>query len=91
MRQILHGILCRKCEYRPIGKNSEINEISQPPFAFFKTTSIFYIGITERYLKKKKECLFLNLLKEPAKRFSDADEDEKLQLASDPKERQKTS
>ena len=75
----------------PIEKFVKLNEISQPPFAvFFKIEKHFLLSATpERYLRKEGECIISQPIKGTAKRFSDLNEDEqsKMQLALDPKER----
>jgi para-aminobenzoate synthetase component 1 len=75
----------------PLEKFQKLNEISQPPFAvFFKNNKHFLLSASpERYLKKEGDLLISQPIKGTAKRFSDAEEDEKAkaQLASDPKER----
>lgn len=75
----------------PIEKFIKLNEISQPPFAvFFKNNKHFLLSATpERYLRKEGERIISQPIKGTAKRFLDANEDEqsKMQLALDPKER----
>ena len=75
----------------PIEKFIKLNEISQPPFAvFFKNNNHFLLSATpERYLRKEGERIISQPIKGTAKRFLDANEDEKskMQLALDPKER----
>ena len=75
----------------PIEKFIKLNEISQPPFAvFFKNNKHFLLSATpERYLRKEGERIISQPIKGTAKRFLDPLEDEqsKMQLALDPKER----
>lgn len=75
----------------PIEKFIKLNEISQPPFAvFFKNNKHFLLSATpERYLKKEGELIISQPIKGTAKRFLDAsvDEQSKMQLTFDPKER----
>jgi para-aminobenzoate synthetase component 1 len=75
----------------PIEKFIKLNEISQPPFAvFFKNNKHFLLSATpERYLRKEGERIISQPIKGTAKRFLNANEDEqsKMQLALDPKER----
>ncbi|TDE41666.1 anthranilate synthase component I family protein [Flavobacterium rhamnosiphilum] len=75
----------------PIEKFIKLNEISQPPFAvFFKNNNHFLLSATpERYLKKEGELIISQPIKGTAKRFSDPIEDEnsRVDLALDPKER----
>ncbi|WP_426094308.1 anthranilate synthase component I family protein [Flavobacterium sp. DSR2-3-3] len=75
----------------PIEKYIKLNEISQAPFAvFFKNNKHFLLSATpERYLKKEGEFIISQPIKGTAKRFLDASEDEqsKMRLALDPKER----
>lgn len=75
----------------PIEKFIKLNEISQPPFAvFFKNNKHFLLSATpERYLRKEGERIISQPIKGTAKRFLDANEDEqsKMQLDLDPKER----
>lgn len=75
----------------PIEKFLKLNEISQPPFAvLFKNNKHFLLSATpERYLRKKGERIISQPIKGTAKRFLDPIEDEqsKMQLALDPKER----
>ena len=75
----------------PVEKFIKLNEISQPPFAvFFKNNKHFLLSYTpERYLRKEGERIISQPIKGTAKRFLDANEDEqsKMQLALDPKER----
>jgi para-aminobenzoate synthetase component 1 len=54
----------------PLEKFQKLNEISQPPFAVLKTTSIFYSASPERYLKRKGN-FFSQPIKGTMKRFSD--------------------
>jgi para-aminobenzoate synthetase component 1 len=59
MRQILHGILCRKCEYRPIGKISETKRNFATSICGFKNNKHFLLSASlERYLKKKGNVYF---------------------------------
>lgn len=75
----------------PLEKYEKLNEISKAPFAvFFKNNKYFLLSASpERYLKKQGDTLLSQPIKGTAKRFSDIIEDEnsKVQLASDPKER----
>jgi para-aminobenzoate synthetase component 1 len=75
----------------PIEKFIKLNEISQPPFAvLFKNNKHFLLSATpERYLRKEGERVISEPIKGTAKRFLDPIEDEqsKMQLALDPKER----
>lgn len=75
----------------PLEKYAKLNEISKAPFAvFFKNNKHFLLSASpERYLKKQGNTLLSQPIKGTAKRFSDVIEDEnsKVQLASDPKER----
>lgn len=75
----------------PLEKFQKLNEISQPPFAvYFKNNKQFVISASpERYLKKEAERLISQPIKGTAKRFADlvADENSKMHLASDSKER----
>ena len=75
----------------PLEKFLKLNEISKPPFAvFFKNHFHFLLSASpERYLKKEGEVLISQPIKGTSRRFSDseADENSKKQLASDPKER----
>lgn len=75
----------------PIEKFLKLNEISQPPFAvFFKNNKYFVLSASpERYLKKEVELIVSQPIKGTATRFLDAIEDEqsRMQLALDPKER----
>ena len=75
----------------PIEKFIKLNEISQPPFAvFFKNNKHFLLSATpERYLRKEGERIISQPIKGTAKRFSNPSDDEqsKMRLALDPKER----
>jgi para-aminobenzoate synthetase component 1 len=75
----------------PLDKFDKLNAISQTPFAvYFKNNQQFLLSATpERYLRKEGEQLISQPIKGTAKRFQDKIEDEqsKLNLASDPKER----
>lgn len=75
----------------PVEKFIKLNEISQPPFAvFFKNNKHFLLSATpERYLRKEGERIISQPIKGTAKRFLDVNEDEqsKMELALDPKER----
>ena len=75
----------------PIEKFIKLNEISQAPFAvFFKNNKHFLLSATpERYLRKEGERIISQPIKGTAKRFSNPSDDEqsKMRLALDPKER----
>ncbi|HMK07259.1 MAG TPA: chorismate-binding protein, partial [Flavobacterium sp.] len=75
----------------PLEKFLKLNEISKPPFAvFFKNHFHFLLSASpERYLRKEGEVLISQPIKGTSRRFSnsEADENSKNQLASDPKER----
>ena len=76
---------------QPLEKFQKLNAISQPPFAvFLKNNQQYLLSATpERYLRKEGERIISQPIKGTAKRFLDANEDEKskMQLALDPKER----
>jgi para-aminobenzoate synthetase component 1 len=75
----------------PLDKFDKLNAISQTPFAvYFKNNQQFLLSATpERYLRKEGEQLISQPIKGTAKRFSNSNEDQesKLNLATDPKER----
>ncbi|PWA04006.1 anthranilate synthase component I family protein [Flavobacterium psychrotolerans] len=75
----------------PAEKFLKLNEISRSPFAvFFKNNNHFLLSASpERYLKKEGEQLISQPIKGTSKRFLDPNEDEnsKIQLTLDPKER----
>lgn len=75
----------------PLEKFRKLNEISQAPFSvFFKNNKQFLLSASpERYLKKEGELVVSQPIKGTAKRFDNAIEDEnsKMQLEKDPKER----
>jgi para-aminobenzoate synthetase component 1 len=75
----------------PLDKFDKLNTISQTPFAvYFKNNQQFLLSATpERYLRKEGEQLISQPIKGTAKRFSNSNEDQesKLNLATDPKER----
>jgi para-aminobenzoate synthetase component 1 len=75
----------------PIEKYFKLNEISKAPFAvYFKNQQHHLLSASpERYLKKEGDVLISQPIKGTARRFSDPikDEESKLALAKDPKER----
>lgn len=75
----------------PIEKYFKLNEISKAPFAvYFKNQQHHLLSASpERYLKKDGDVLISQPIKGTARRFSDRvkDEESKLALAKDPKER----
>lgn len=75
----------------PIEKYFKLNEISKAPFAvYFKNQQHHLLSASpERYLKKDGDVLISQPIKGTARRFSDPIKDEecKLALAKDPKER----
>ncbi|NRT12448.1 anthranilate synthase component I family protein [Flavobacterium sp. 14A] len=75
----------------PLEKYFKLNEISKAPFAvYFKNQSHFLLSASpERYLKKEAEVLVSQPIKGTSRRYDDAvkDEESKLALATDPKER----
>lgn len=75
----------------PLEKYLKLNEISKAPFSvFFKNNKHFLLSASpERYLKKEDENLISQPIKGTSKRFLDELEDEnsKLELSQNPKER----
>ena len=75
----------------PIEIYQKLNKISKPPFAiFFKNDKQYLLCASpERYLRKEGNKVISQPIKGTAKRFSDEilDENSKLELAQNPKER----
>lgn len=75
----------------PVATFELLNEISQAPFScFFKNNKNFAISASpERYLKKIEDKCISQPIKGTSRRFKNKEEDEqsKINLASDPKER----
>ncbi len=78
-------------EINPLEIYQKLNAISEPPFAvFFKNNTDYLLSASpERYLKKEETKVITQPIKGTAARFLDADLDEeaKVELSQNPKER----
>ncbi|WP_300566748.1 anthranilate synthase component I family protein [Flavobacterium sp.] len=78
-------------QINPLEIYQKLNAISEPPFAaFFKNNTNYLLSASpERYLRKEGTKVISQPIKGTSKRFSEADLDEnsKLELSQNPKER----
>ena len=85
------SFFAENCDINPLEKFQKLNEISKAPFSVFLKTKNHYLlsASPERYLKKNNDLLVSQPIKGTSKRFVDKIEDQnsKIQLASDQKER----
>lgn len=85
------SFFAENCDINPLEKFQKLNEISKAPFSVFLKNKNHYLlsASPERYLKKNNDLLVSQPIKGTSKRFLDKIEDQnsKIQLASDQKER----